>query len=67
MKNDEYTNSAPELATLPYIYGRRTDLNAAAGEQQIPLFQAETVYSPQLEALKNNDPDSFRMVIYSWG
>ena len=67
MKNDEYTHSAPEFEILPYIYGRRTDLDAASREQRIPLFQSEEVYPPQLETLKAKDPDSYRMVIYSWG
>jgi len=67
MKNHEKSSSTPELLTLPYLYGRQTDSGAPSRDQQVTLFPPGTAYVPELEELKMNDPDSYRMVVYSWG
>lgn len=50
----------------PYLYGRHTGLAESAEDQRIALYLPQPEYAPNLEALKETDPDSYRMVIYSW-
>ena len=67
MKNHENSNSTPELLTLPYIYGRHTESRTVSADRRIGLLRPVTAYVTGLEELKMSDPDSYRMVIYSWG
>ncbi|MCP4284529.1 MAG: hypothetical protein GY792_08765 [Gammaproteobacteria bacterium] len=67
MKNSENSDSATEIQTLPYIYGRQSNTITTSDEQRIDLSPPGPEYAPELEDLKVNDPDSYRMVIYSWG
>jgi len=55
-----------DLPMPPYLYGRQTDFDNSSEDQRIPLYSPETEYATGLEVLKESDPDSYRMVIYSW-
>ena len=67
MKTHDNIGSTPELHTLPYLYGGQDAAEALSAEQRLPLFAPGSEPEPELEALKTEDPDSYRMVVYSWG
>lgn len=67
MKNYESIGSTPELPTLPYLYGWKSGASAMPSEQRLALYVSSPEPAPNLEELKTNDPDSYRMVVYSWG
>ena len=66
MNNRKNTVNYADSRMPPYPYGRRTGPAGMFQEQRIPLYLPEPEYSPSLEALKEHDPDAYRMIIYSW-
>ncbi|MCB1763683.1 MAG: hypothetical protein KDI27_11185 [Gammaproteobacteria bacterium] len=50
----------------PYLYGWQATPDGMAEGQRVALHLPEQDYAPDLQVLKESDPDSYRMVIYSW-
>jgi hypothetical protein len=67
MKNYEYNSSTTGPHTLPYLYGWQNAVGAMPADQRPALYVNNPEPEPDLEELKANDPDSYRMVVYSWG
>ncbi|MCB1759967.1 MAG: hypothetical protein KDI68_09350 [Gammaproteobacteria bacterium] len=52
------------IPLLPFNYMPRESDSAA--DRQLTLHAPQEELAPDLEAMRQNDPDSYRMVVYSW-
>ena len=66
MNNSKNIGKATHYRMPPYLYGRQGSPAEISEDQRVALYLPEPEYTPSLEELKERDPDSYRMVIYSW-
>ena len=64
MKSKSQVRPYEDFPTIPRDYVPRAYREEDVQRAALQLTEAEL--APDLEALKESDPDSYRMVVYSW-
>ncbi len=56
----------PELCTPSHLYVRSDARRLPNEDDRIALHAANLEFAPDLAELQEMDPESYRMVVYSW-
>ncbi|MCB1857202.1 MAG: hypothetical protein KDI63_02970 [Gammaproteobacteria bacterium] len=66
MINDLTFPINPELCSPSYLYNRSNATEVSLDERRISLEAPHPEFEPDLVQLQETDPESYRMVVYSW-